>query len=67
MLRRKPVSNNILMLAFVLLLGVISMAIGFFNHNSLMINMGLPVTLITSLLISIQNAVNHNKNNSKIN
>ena len=45
----------LLILAIVLLIGLAAMAYGFFNQNTPMIYAGIFVTVITSLLIFIQN------------
>ncbi len=57
MFRKKPVKVSILILACILLAGVISMAYGFYHQNSLMITIGVPLTLVTSLMITVHNII----------
>ena len=59
MTRETPVKTSIMILACILLAGVISMALGFYHQNSLMISIGVPLTLITSLMISVQNIITY--------
>ena len=66
MLHKKPVKTSILILAFILLLGVISMTLGFYNHNSLFITLGISITFITSLMITLQNILSHNRTQRRI-
>ncbi len=58
---KKPVRTHILILAFILLFGVISMTIGFYNDDSLFITLGIAITFVTSLMISLQNVVSLNR------
>ena len=59
---QKTVKASTLILACILLVGVISMALGFYNHNSLYISVGISITLLTSLTITFQNILTMNKN-----
>lgn len=54
---KKPIKASILILAFILLLGVISMVIGLYNQDSLLITLGIAITFITSLMIALQNMI----------
>ncbi|HVO72942.1 MAG TPA: hypothetical protein VMT35_02900 [Ignavibacteriaceae bacterium] len=57
MLPKLTVKANIIISVSILLLGVILMLYGFVSSNSLMITVGIPITLVTSMLITIQNTV----------
>ena len=62
MLHKKTVKPHIMILAFIALLGVLSMTIGFYNNDSLYLNIGIPVTILSSLTIAFQNILPMNKN-----
>ena len=61
MLQRRIVKTSTLILAFILLLGVISMTLGFYNNDSLFIKAGISITLLTSLTITFQSILSLNK------
>ncbi len=61
MLYKTIIKTSTLILACILLLGVISMAFGFYNNDSLFIKAGISITLLTSLIITFQNFLSLNK------
>ena len=63
---KKAVKSTVLILACILLLGIIFMTIGFYNHNSLYISAGISTTLITSLTIFFQNVFITHMNKRKL-
>jgi K+ transporter len=59
---QKTVKVSTLILAFILLLGVLSMIFGFYNNDSIFTKMGISITIITSLTITFQTAFQRSKN-----
>ena len=54
------VHTTTLILACILLVGVIFMTYGFYYNDSLFVNIGAPITVITSLIITFQNIILQN-------
>ncbi len=61
MLHKTPVKMSILILSCILFAGVLSMAFGFYHRNALVLSMGVSLTFITSLMITVQNVLTENK------
>ena len=61
MVPKRIVKTSTLVLACILLFGIISMAFGFYNNDSLFIKAGISITLLTSLIITFQNVLSLNK------
>ncbi len=64
MLHKNIVKTSTLLLACILLLGIISIAFGFYKNDSILIGVGISITLLTSLTINFQN-IFHLKSNHK--